>query len=228
MGDRSDLVATIADELVGLPKSPVLRVAVDGVDGAGKTTFADELGAALRDQGQAVIKSSVDGFHNPRLVRYHRGRKSSEGYFRDSYNYDLLRTFLLDPLSPGGSQRLRRAAFDHRADDFVDSPAEIAPPQAVLVFDGIFLHRPELRAYWDYSVLLQADFATSFARCSQRQPGLLADPLAPANHRYLEGQRIYLNECKPELAATLVIDNNDLSKPYVVPPRALGDHHEWR
>lgn len=228
MGDRSDLVATIVDELVGLPRSPVLRVAVDGVDGAGKTTFADELGAALRDRGQAVIGSSVDGFHNPRLVRYRRGRKSPEAYFRDSYNYELLRTFLLDPLSPGGSQRFRRAAFDHRADDFVDSPEEIAPPQAVLVFDGIFLHRPELRAYWDYSVFLQADFATSFPRCSQRQPELPADPLAPANRRYLEGQRIYLNECKPHLAATLVIDNNDLSRPHVVSPRALGDHHDWR
>jgi uridine kinase len=216
MRGRSDLVASIAAEIDGLPLTHVVRVAVDGVDGAGKTTFADELAVALGGRGRGVIRSSVDAFHNPRIVRYRRGRSSPEGFFRDSYNYELLRRCLLDPLSPGGSQRFRRACFDHQADEFVDPPAEIAPPRAALVFDGIFLHRPELLTYWDYSVFLRVEFETSIGRCAQRQPDMSADPLAPSNRRYVEGQRLYLNECQPEFAATLVIDNEVLERPRIL------------
>jgi len=64
----------------------VLRVGIDGVDGAGKTTFADELAAALAPFGRPVIRAGVDGFHHPRAVRYRRGRESPEGFFRDSYD----------------------------------------------------------------------------------------------------------------------------------------------
>src|SRR5262245_44466337 len=38
----------------------ILRVAVDGVDGVGKTTFADRLGRAVELIGRPVIRSSVD------------------------------------------------------------------------------------------------------------------------------------------------------------------------
>lgn len=54
------------------------------------------------------------------------GRDSPEAFFRDSYNYALLKTVLLEPLSPGSSGCLRKQAFAHRADDFVSSPEEQA------------------------------------------------------------------------------------------------------
>ena len=44
----------------------IVRVAVDGVDGVGKTTFADKLGSVVELIGRPVTRSSVDGFHNPR------------------------------------------------------------------------------------------------------------------------------------------------------------------
>jgi len=66
------------------------RVAIDGVDGSGKTTLADELVEPLRRAGRDVIRASVDGFHNPRVVRYTRGPDSPEGYFLDSFDYATL------------------------------------------------------------------------------------------------------------------------------------------
>jgi uridine kinase len=41
------------------------------------------------------------------------------------------------------------------------------------------------------------------------------DPAAPANQRYVAGQRIYLAECRPHDRATIVIDNTDLSTPSI-------------
>jgi hypothetical protein len=51
---------------VALSRDGFLRIAVDGVDGAGKTHLADELARALRLFALPIIRASVDGFHNPR------------------------------------------------------------------------------------------------------------------------------------------------------------------
>lgn len=85
-GQMVTVVDRIADCLDAQPKRGLL-VGVDGVDGVGKTTFADELGDALRARGREVVRSSADGFHHPRSVRYRLGRSSPEGFYRDSYNY---------------------------------------------------------------------------------------------------------------------------------------------
>lgn len=53
--------------------TPVLErptlVAVDGVDGSGKTTFAEGLATAYTDRGRAVHVVHMDDFLNPRSVR---------------------------------------------------------------------------------------------------------------------------------------------------------------
>ena len=215
MSVRGELLATVAGRIEGAGSDGVTRVAIDGVDGAGKTMFADEIAEVVRSRGRPVIRASVDGFHNPRSVRYRRGRESPEGYFRDSYDYAILCRLLLDPLGPGGSGIYRSAAFDHRTDSAVDAPAEAAPFGAVLIFDGIFLHRPELRACWDLSVFLAVSFAVSTARCAARDGALPAD-LASGNRRYVEGQKLYLRECDPSRHAGMVVDNNDIQAPFVI------------
>jgi uridine kinase len=193
----------------------VLRVGIDGVDGAGKTTFADKLATALADRQLHVIRSSIDGFHNPRSIRYARGRDSAEGFYRDSFNLTLFRSLLLDPLSPGGTGRYRRAAFDHRTDSAVDLPYESAPAGAILVVDGIFLHRPELRDYWDISVFLDVPFSQSFPRMAVRD-GSDPDPEAAANQRYRGGQLLYFAECDPRTSATVLIDYADFAEPKIL------------
>lgn len=73
-------------------------MAVDGVDGAWKTTFADALAETLRERHREVIRVSVDDFHHVRAIRYRRGRDSAEGFWLDSFNYSRLRADVLDPL----------------------------------------------------------------------------------------------------------------------------------
>jgi len=215
---RAELLRKVAEAVAVMPADPVTRVAVDGVDGAGKTWFANELGGVLESMGRSVIRASVDGFHNPKAIRYRRGRNSPEGFFYDSYDYAQLEAALLAPLSPGGNRQYRVAVFDHVTDCPVDAPVRVAAPGDILLLDGIFLDRPELRGRWDYSIFLEVAFAVSVPRGAQRD-GSSPDPGAPGNRRYVEGQKLYLATCKPRRFASIVIDHGDLNAPRVVATR---------
>lgn len=121
----------------------------------------------------------------------------------------------MDPLGPDGSGRYQTVAFDYRTDRPVHVAARLAPAGAILVFDGVFLHRPELAGHWDYSVFLRVGFDVSVPRCARRD-ATPPDPRAQCNRRYVDGQRRYLNQCHPERRATIVIDNEDLAAPFIV------------
>ena len=207
---RHETLRAVRDDITCLVGRGVVLVAIDGVDGAGKTLFADELALMLQASGIRAIRASVDGFHHPPSIRYRRGRHSPDGFYLDSYDYAALRRLLLDPLGAGGDGRITRAIYDVSAEQPVARSAEVAPATAVLLFDGIFLHRQELRGYWDYSVFLDVGFAESVRRCAVRDGGD-PDPDAESNRRYVDGQRLYLQDCRPHDHATVVIDNTDLN-----------------
>jgi uridine kinase len=99
-------------------------VAIDGVDGSGKTTFADALGATLRAHAQFVQIVHLDDFHHLRAVRYRRGRLSPEGFFLDSYDYEAFFARVVEPLRDGRNRiRLYFEACDpkSRADLVIDN-----------------------------------------------------------------------------------------------------------
>ena len=195
------------------------RVAIDGVDGSGKTTLADELVEPLTRAGRDVIRASVDGFHNPRVARYVRGSDSPEGYFLDSFDYAALKRELLDPLGPNGSGRFRTAVFDYRTDRAVDSPPRVARPDAVLLFDGVFLSRSELERCWDVMIWLDVPFEVTVERAiarDSRNGGDAAVTRGKYERRYVPGQRLYLTSCRPRERADIVVDNTALDRPKIV------------
>ena len=215
MNARQALLQTLAAHILKTASPFVLRVAVDGIDGAGKTHFAGELEPLLAASGRDIIRASVDGFHHPKEVRYRLGRGSPEGFYGDSYDYEAFRETLLNPLSPGGSGRYRTAVYDVATEKPVSVPEKQAEAGAILLLDGIFLHRPELRDYWDVSVWLETPFSVSVPRMAERDDNL-PDPDAPEQQRYVEGQKLYLSESTPQRYATFVIDNRDLNAPFII------------
>lgn len=210
--ERAEVLRQVA-EAVPRSAAPVL-VAVDGVDGAGKSVFAGHLTARLRDVGRRVVHASVDDFHRPRAERYRRGRDSPAGFWLDSFDYDRLRGDLLDPLSAGGSRRYRTAVHDLATDRRLDEPWQTAADGTVLVLDGLFLHRDELAGYWDLSVFLDVPFAVTARRMAARD-GTSADPDHPTMQRYVEAQRLYFESCRPVQRASIVIDNTDWDRPVI-------------
>ncbi len=97
--EQRDVIGYVADRVIDLD-GDFLRIAVDGDDGSGKTTFADKAAAAIRLRGRPVVRISLDDFHNVQLVRYRQGRDSPDGFWQDSYNYARFQRDVLDPFAP--------------------------------------------------------------------------------------------------------------------------------
>jgi uridine kinase len=214
---RDDVLGTVADLLPPRPDG-YLRVGIDGVDGAGKTTFADALAAYLQVAGRSCVRVRADDFLHPSAVRYRRGRESPEGFFRDSYDLERLYADVLGPFAPTGSGRYRDRALDVVSDTPLDRPWAQAPRGSVLVLDGMFLHRDELAGVWDVSVFLDVPFAETARRMAVRD-GSEPDPDHPSMRRYVEGQRLYLDSCVPSERAHVVVDNSDPLDPVVLVQR---------
>ena len=217
--ERSHLLDYLARRIIQIDQPHPLRVAIDGPDAAGKTTLALELLAPLQAYGRPIMRASIDGFHNPARLRHQRGCSSPEGYFFDSFNYSALIESLLAPLGPGGSRQYHTAVFDHRSDSEIQTATEVAEENAVLLFDGVFLLREELLAYWDFTVFVEADFQTTLRRAEQRDAALFGsveEVRERYERRYIPGQRLYFARCRPRERAKVAIDNNDPQNPKVV------------
>ena len=175
-----------------------MLVGIDGPDAAGKTTLADVLATALAGALPGEVhRASVDDFARPPEERYRRGRLSPEGFYRDSTDLPRLVERCLVPFRDGGPG---------------------AGP-AVLVVNGVFVLRPELRPFWHLSVYLRVPEEVTLARALVRD---LArhDSAAEVEHRYrvryLPGQALYRAEADPERAADVLVDNRDPAAPRVL------------
>lgn len=209
---REETLNDLSRTLAAIEKSHPVRVAIDGRSAAGKTTLADELATLLIAQGNSAIRASVDGFHQPRQVRYMRGHESPEGYYLDTYDYELVRTRLLEPLGPGGNLRYVPASSDLFKDEPLSLVEMLSPPNAIALIDGVFLFRPELNDLWDYRIFVEAELEETLRRAQERDIGWLGDQeavLARYRRRYVPGEDLYVTTVNPRGVADAVVENTN-------------------
>lgn len=201
----------IADHLCAAAPGHPLRVAVDGITAAGKTTLARSLAAAVRERGRPAIHLSMDGWHHPRAHRHRQGRDSAAGYYEDAYDFAAFARLVLEPLARGAAYRTN--IIDLATDEPVDAPPVAAPPNAVLVVDGSFLQR-DLR--WDEVVFVDTSFQVALDRGARRDAaafGGAAAARAAFTRRYHAAGRRYVSEVDPAAHATVVLANDDVASP---------------
>ncbi|MDQ4069486.1 MAG: hypothetical protein M3203_08490 [Actinomycetota bacterium] len=90
---------------------------------------------------------------------------------------------------------------------------------AVLVFDGVFLLRPELRRFWTLAVYLAITPEERMRRAVAREVEMLgsaADVEQRDAKRYLPGQALYRQEASPESHANVVVDNSEPTAPTIL------------
>ena len=212
---RLELIDYIINKIMSIQLDHPLLVSIDGIDTSGKTMLSNELASKMHEIGRDIIQSSIDGFHNSLTIRYKRGRYNPEGYYRDSFNLQALKILLLNPLK-SGNLRYKTKAYDYTHNIEIFSPFIMAKPDSILLFNGIFLNRPELRDYWDFSIYLYIDEDESIKRGLSRDNGDAEETKLLYLNRYLPGQRIYQKESEPMKYVDIIIDNNNIENPSII------------
>ncbi|GAA1413139.1 uridylate kinase [Catellatospora coxensis] len=214
-GTRDELLVRLAEAVGSVTVAHPTRVAVDGPPAAGKTTLADELAALLRTRGRDVIRATIDDFVFPRAQRYPRGEYSAEGCYFDAHDHAALNRVLLDPLGPAGDRRCQTAVYDHAADTVLSPPVTTVPADAVLVFDGVFLMRPELIDRWDLRIFVSTALDRTVERALIRERGV-SSPAAVERRwreRYLPAQQLYFATARPTDHVDIIVHNDEPQRP---------------
>jgi len=215
---REDLVTEIAGIINKINLPHPVRVAIDGGGAAGKTTFANELVEPLQKLGRNVIRSTIDGFHNPPEIRRKQGKYSPKGYYEDSYNYPQLKKYLLEPLGPNGDLNYRESVYNFRINEPTNVVTKKATKNSILIFEGIFLFNEYLFPYWDYKLFIDASFEHTMQRAIVRDNKLFGgteNVITLYKKRYIPGQEMYLSKHNPISMSDIVLNNNDYKNPIV-------------
>ncbi|TIX92660.1 uridylate kinase [Rhizobium sp. P44RR-XXIV] len=213
---RAAVLNDLAVMIAKLESTTPIRIAIDGRTASGKTTLANELADCLRAKGREVIRTSIDGFHRPKVERYARGRHSAEGYYHDARDLPAINALLLDPLGPGGDGWYRTASFDLHNDVPIEQEPQFAPADAILIVDGTFLQRPELRGGWDIAVFVETSEHVSEQRGIERDTQLLGGAEAIRElyaNRYRPAFDLYQRSCAPASAADAIFNNDSFDQP---------------
>lgn len=198
------LAALLAAEAeAAATRQPRVVLGIDGPDAAGKTTLGDAVAPRI---GLPCLRASVDGFHHPAVVRHARP-------YEESFDVETVVQRLLVPFRAGAPTVLQRA-FDYRT-DAVEEHVQDVPERAILVLDGVFLHRAELRPHLDVSVYLDVPPDEVLRRARIRDAGM-PDLEQRYAERYLPAQARYRPE-RPDL----VVDNTDPQRPVLLRQRGV-------
>lgn len=210
---RADIFAILEEKIrkVGDAKSKPVRMAVNGIEGTGKTTFACAFVDDLRARGLNAYHVSIDGFHFPKIIRYRQGRDSAAGYYEDSYDEEaFVKQVLLR--SQSSPPAYVRAVHDLATDAVLSLQPIRIEQDAVLVTDGCYLFKPVYNDHWDFRLYLKASFETALERGANRDAAKLggySKSQAKFNRRYHAVSKRYIAEVNPEALADMIIDMSD-------------------
>jgi len=219
MKTKVKIVRYIINIIKYIKENKPLLIGIDGIDTAGKTIFADRVQKyMLADNIFEPVIISIDKFHNPKQKRYRKGEFSPKGFFEDSFNYEAIKTNVINPVK-NLDNHIVEGIYDFRTETELKKTRIDINRDIVLLFEGIFLNRDELYKFWDFSIFLKISFDTMLKRALTRDIemfGSLEAVRKKYEKKYIPGEKIYLNRCEPERRADIVIDNNDYENPIIV------------
>lgn len=211
-------------EMIDSLGSHRLRVAIDGLTAAGKTSLGHELARGLSRRGRPVLRASLDDFKRPWSERHLYDRLSGEGYYRNAFDRDAARRLLLDPSEPTADGLVSLCSIDPLTQIDHSAVKSAMPANGVLIVDGVFAYRQEINAYWDLRIWIEIDAELSVSRGIERDieiEGSAEEAEALHRDRYLVGELLYIDEVDPRSFVEVIVDNTDFDSPRVVRPPGL-------
>ena len=201
--------------------SPVRSlIAVDGIDGSGKSVLAERLGAAAADLGINAVVLAVDDFRRP--VDWGRrppgdARSEADLYYEEYYDLPLLDQCLAAFL--GGDASVEIPVFDSAAHRLDGRRTIVFGAATVAIVEGVFALRLANLATGGALIYVRTSFAAARERIVRRdtQRGRdRGDVIHRITARYFPAQERYLREFDPLIRADVLVDHEILGAPRIV------------
>lgn len=193
-------------------------IGIDGVDLSGKTSLSNELAEIISETSQEVILIHVDDFLQPLTIRTQRGEFSPIGFYEDYFDFNTMFDCILLPIHCGKRVTYSFYANTHqgRKKKFIDYTIE---PKDLLIVEGLFLSRKELRTCFDLLIRLKIPPSVVIKRAIARDiPNLGSFEYVRRHYKeqVLPAQAIYETMFEPDEHSDIVIDNSDIHKPIFI------------
>ncbi|MES5866064.1 hypothetical protein [Bacillus cereus group sp. RP32] len=217
--NRKQRIKEIVNHILMLNLTHPTRVGVSGITASGKTTLANELAEEIKKRGLPVTRASIDDFHNPRVIRYAKGKESARGYYEDAHDYTAFKERLLRPLGPNGNLQYETISHNLKTDIPVHNEPLMAQPNMVLIVDGTFLLKKDVEHLFDYKIFLDTDFEIARKRGAKRETeafGSYEEAEKMFLNRYHAACKMYIDEHNPKSCADVVFQNSDFHDSVVV------------
>ncbi|QFT89680.1 Uridine kinase [Bacillus sp. THAF10] len=181
-------------------------VAIDGLSGAGKTTFSKTLIQALQNKGMNTFVLHIDDYIVPRRNRYQTGKEEWYEYYFLQWDVGQLTKQLFEPLYTQ-SNTVTLPYYESATDSIKPIKRSISPKSLVII-EGVFLQRKEWREFYDCTIYLDIPRQVRYQRVLERDSyiGDYQARLDKYNRRYWPGEEFYLRTEKPLKHADYIIN----------------------
>lgn len=204
-----DTVCRIFKKIEKLINENKLKViGIDGPGGAGKTTIAEKLKDKLEEKGHKCIVLHIDDFITPRNVRYKENFEEWYCHYIFQWRYN----YLIEKILKLAKERVEmqdNIEFYEKQNDTYRTEDVCIGKEDIIILEGIFIQRAELRDYLDYVIYIDVNREEVLKRVIKRDVyiGNEEEILKKYNLRYFPSEDRYYKTVEPKERADFVIEN---------------------
>jgi len=216
-GARQQLLAQLARLIQQhKPDSRPLVVGITGMDTSGKSEMTRALSKELDSASQHIQLIHIDDFHRPRAQRYRTQLPEPVQYYDHSIDFERAAADVLRPIRANGELKTTLTLLDLPSDTWTLERSYSVTEQTIVLLEGVFLFRPEVRDLVDLFIYLHVEERVVLERGRLRDvPSQGEEVMRKYHTKYLPAQRSYLAAHTPESNAHVIIDNSIWEHPTI-------------
>lgn len=204
-----NIVYKIVEDVEKLINEKKLKViGIDGPGGAGKTTISQNLKEKLEEQGYKCIVLHIDDFITSRSIRYNNSFEEWYCHYVFQWRYNYLVEKILKPAKARHHIQDNIEFYEKHTDTYRIEFVNIGKND-IIILEGIFIQRAELREYLDYVIYMDIGREEVIKRVINRDVyiGNKEEILEKYNARYFPSEDRYCKTVKPKKRADFLIEN---------------------
>lgn len=193
--DATDMITQVLKKQLEGRDYPLI-VALDGKSGVGKTEIAKEVANRL-----GAVNVLCDDFFTGGDNDYW-AKQTTQYQIDNVIDWKRIKNEVVIPLKSG--KKATWHPFNWKTFKGLSPEVIVANPKKVVILDGAFSNRPELRDVVDFSVLVEAPREVHVSRVKQREGEKYSEDW---HKTWEEGMEYYFEKISPPESFDLVVQN---------------------